>query len=91
MRPRRNRAPNRRSNDFQGVRFFCFRQRAAKALNRPDEAGEQLDEVMKRYGDPAAYQYVESYAQRGEKNMALQPIRQEARFREVFRKMNFPS
>ena len=46
---------------------------------------------MKRYGDPAAYQYVESYAQRGEKNMALQPIRQEARFREVFRKMNFPS
>jgi len=45
---------------------------AFKALNRPDDAREQLDEFMKRYGDSGAYQYGEIYAQWGEKNLALQ-------------------
>jgi tetratricopeptide (TPR) repeat protein len=84
-----------------------------QALHRPDDAREQLEELMKRYGDSAAYQYVEIYAQWGEKKLALQwlekafelkdgdliclrssplldSIRQDARFKAVLSKMNFP-
>jgi hypothetical protein len=41
------------------------------ARKRPKDARASLDELMKRFGDAAAYQYVDIYAQWGEKKAAL--------------------